>query len=147
MIGRALDNGSPIVARNILLKEAEANRANSAEAYFQVGNIAESDGDLRDAYNNYQAAAQLKPSELKYIETYQATCYRLGKYSEAHKLLEKLSEIMVAKGTLDAEGQQKLDVGHAAIFLQQAKLPQAEELYLKAKRYAEGTPTYSKGKS
>ncbi|MCK1733082.1 tetratricopeptide repeat protein [Bradyrhizobium sp. 138] len=130
----ALDRVAPATAKALFKEAAMKNLGEAAESLYQAGRLAEVDGNISEAYDNYQSALTIRPNDSKIASALQAVAFFLGKYDQAASLLENLRRMKERVGSLSPVDLQELDAAHAAILLAKGQFPEAEQSYLMQKQ-------------
>ncbi|MGH8546347.1 MAG: tetratricopeptide repeat protein [Gammaproteobacteria bacterium] len=85
----ALAKGNTPTAEALFGKALEQNKAQAAEAAYQLGQLAYERVDYAKAYAYYQEAAKLEPDNPTYLNMAGRLAYEVGRYAEARPFLEE----------------------------------------------------------
>lgn len=75
------------------LEDLKNKRADDPNIYFLLGSAYEEIGDLKNALKNYDAAVALKPESIDFLKAKAAVLVKMGRQSEAYKILLKVKEL------------------------------------------------------
>lgn len=94
-----------------LFQKVLAINPNNADAHYNLGAIAEQQGNLQEALNHYQAAAKSNPQDKDFVEAYQAVSSRLqtakadaARQQQRQQAVTQQQNQQMKQAALDAKG-------------------------------------------
>ncbi|MEO0232571.1 MAG: hypothetical protein ABIM49_03055 [candidate division WOR-3 bacterium] len=75
------------------LENLKSKRVEDANVYFLLGTAYEEINDLKNALNNYEKATILEPERIDFLKAKAALLIKMGKQSEAYKVLLRIKEL------------------------------------------------------